>query len=163
MKLISTIGNDDNSTHYSDRPTVKVVIRKEDTILILNDGLLPGGGVEMGESNLGAIKRELIEELGISVSDIKEIGLVIQYRNFLAKKYLVYGYIVKFNEFISEPTTLEPGEQQFTYQWMKPSDAVSLLETSISRHNALYPEPKGDNEQGKLYNLTTSLAIINAL
>jgi NADH pyrophosphatase NudC (nudix superfamily) len=44
---------------------------------------VPGGGVHAGESPEAAVRRELMEELGISLQEIKQIGSysqVIEYK-----------------------------------------------------------------------------------
>ena len=70
MKQLQIIGTQDDSIAYTDRPTVKVVVRRGDEILLLNKGLLPGGGVDTGEADAQAIQRELLEEMGVNVKNI---------------------------------------------------------------------------------------------
>ena len=70
MKSIATIGKIDESIQYIDRPTVKVIIKRDDRVLLLNNGLLPGGGIDENESDDDAIVRELQEELGATVREI---------------------------------------------------------------------------------------------
>ena len=67
MKTLKIIGQIDPSISYENRPTVKIVIKHGDEVLILNRGLLPGGGINPGESDQDAINRELKEELGVAV------------------------------------------------------------------------------------------------
>ena len=57
MNVIQVIGKQNES--FAERPTVKAVIRRGGKILILNDGLLPGGGVDSGESYVQALQREV--------------------------------------------------------------------------------------------------------
>ena len=44
---------------------------------------LPGGGVEKGESIEEALKREILEEVGCAIDIVREIGVVIEYRDDL--------------------------------------------------------------------------------
>ncbi len=69
MNILATIGQVDTSIQYTDRPTVKVVIKNNSKVLVLNKGLLPGGGIDPGETDQDAITRELQEELGVTVKD----------------------------------------------------------------------------------------------
>lgn len=51
MNILTTIGDKDTTVQYTDRPTVKVVIKQDVKLLLLNEGLLPRGGIEPGESD----------------------------------------------------------------------------------------------------------------
>ncbi len=120
MNILATIGRMGPSIHYTDRPTVKVVIKNDDKLLILNKGLLPGGGIDPGESDHDAIIRELQEELGVTVKDIREIGTVVQYRNLLDKKYIINGYSAVLSTTGGLTNPQDEGEAQFTIQWARP-------------------------------------------
>lgn len=161
MNPLATIGTIDEALSYVDRPTVKVVIKKDDTILLLNDGLLPGGGVDSAESDLDAIARELQEELGATVVAIHKIGDVIQYRNFLGKRYIIKGYSAKL-ESIGGPTSpQDKGEAQFTKKWLPLDKALELVTASIELAKT---KPMDDDaNQGKLYNLMSVKAILQAI
>ena len=157
MKLLETIGERGVNIQYVDRPTVKVVITRDDDVLILQNGLLPGGGVKDGESTKDAIVRELLEELGVTVDTITEIGQVNQFRSFLGKEYEVYGYTARFIAFNTAPKPQDEGEASFTYQWMSKRAALDYVAKLIENDNA---ELVDDSIQGKRYNLMTSLALL---
>ncbi len=161
MKQLKVIGTRDESLSYEDRPTVKVVIRRGDEVLVLNKGLLPGGGVEPGETNVQAIERELREELGVSVKNIQEIGEVVQYRDFIQKKYSIYGYAAEFGAFVSDPTPKDNGEAQFQLHWMTKEAAIAYVSGSIAMVESVVM--LGDAIQGRLYNLMTSLTLVKAM
>ena len=64
------------------RVSVKAVIIKDEKLLLVKEGgdefwSLPGGGVDHGETDIQALKRELSEELGVSEDEIKTNGKVI--------------------------------------------------------------------------------------
>lgn len=160
MKQLQIIGTQDNSIAYTDRPTVKVVIWRGDEVLVLNKGLLPGGGVEPGETDTQAIERELLEELGIKVTNVREIGEVIQYRGYIQQKYIIHGYEAEFEEFVSSPTPQDAGEAQFQLHWMTREAAIQYVSESITIVESVVM--LGDAVQGRLYNLKTSLALITA-
>ena len=46
----------------------------------------PGGGVEKGETLVNAFKREILEEVGVTVDNIEEIGRVVDYYNLIYRK-----------------------------------------------------------------------------
>ncbi len=160
MKTIATIGQQDASIQYQDRPTVKVVIKKDDEILIINKGLLPGGGVEPGETNDEAIARELQEELGVTVQDIQEIGTVVQYRSLINKKYLVHGYSAVLNTTGGPTSPQDEAEAQLSVRWFTPKKALAYVEESIQ---ALQHRPMDDAtaQQSLLYNLMTTRYILS--
>jgi 8-oxo-dGTP pyrophosphatase MutT (NUDIX family) len=163
MKLLSVIGEKDEAIDYVERPTVKVVIERNDEVLILNDGLLPGGGVDYSEANERAITRELLEELGATVSNIQEIGQVIQYRTFLGREYQVYGYAAQFKDFTSPATPQDAGEAAFVYKWMPRERAIQYITESIAILENTNSQITNDTTQGAIYNRMTSLALLKAI
>lgn len=153
----------DPSIDYIDRPTVKVVVRNSDNkILIINDGLLPGGGIEAGENDSLALKRELLEELGIEATNQQEIGSVIQYRNFIKRKYTIYGYSAVYKDKVADPTPQDEREAQFTYDWYSIQDAQSLLQASIRKASDDFEKNKLSGTESKLYNLMTTRQFLDS-
>ena len=158
MDILTTIGQLDTSIQYTDRPTVKVVIRDNNKVLLLNQGLLPGGGVEPGESDHEAIARELQEELGATVKDVEIIGTVVQYRSLLSKKYVINGYTASLDTIGGPTNPQSEREAQLTSQWLSLNDAITDVSQSIEEAK-LKPMDTSDS-QGKLYNLMTTLEFL---
>jgi len=161
MNILATIGQVDTSIQYTDRPTVKVVIKNNNKVLILNKGLLPGGGIDPGESDQDAITRELQEELGVTVTDVQEIGTVVQYRNLLEKKYLINGYAAELETTGGLTDPQDEGEAQFTIQWLTIEDALAFVTESIEE--AKLKPMDDDANQGKLYNLMATRNFLGTL
>lgn len=161
VNIFATIGRVDPSIRYTDRPTVKVIIKKDNKVLILNEGMLPGGGIESGESDQDAITRELQEELGVTVKNVQEIGTIVQYRNLLDKKYLINGYIAILDTTGGLTDPQDEGEAQFTIQWLALEDALVYVSESIKE--AKLKPMDNDTNQGKLYNLMTTYEFLKAL
>lgn len=155
MNMLATIGQEDTTIQYTDRPTVKVVIKKDNKLLILNEGMLPGGGIELGESDQDAITRELQEELGVTVKDVQEIGTVVQYRNLIDRKYLINGYTAELETTGGPTNPQNEGEAQFIVEWFTLDEALAHTSGSIEE---LKRKPMDDatNQQSKLYNLMTT-------
>lgn len=161
MNILATIGQINPSIQYTDRPTVKVVIKNDDKLLILNKGLLPGGGIDPGESDHDAIIRELKEELGVTVKHTQEIGTVVQYRNLLDKKYRINGYSAELNTIGGLTSPQDEGEARFTIQWLSPKDALAYVSKSIEEAKLKLMDD--DTNQGRLYNLMTTYEFLKAL
>ncbi len=143
--------------------TVKaLILNNEDKVLIINDGLLPGGGVEENEDYLDALHRETMEELGISIGDTKELGTVVQFRDFIKRKYIVNSYTAHFLNSSGIASPQNEREAGFVYNWYNLPDAMQLLDSSISHMYEGAVELDGAN-QGKLYNLKTTREFLNML
>lgn len=161
MDILATIGQLDTAVRYTDRPTVKIVVKKDKKLLILNKGLLPGGGVDPGESDQNAATRELQEELGITVENLQEIGAVVQYRNLLNKRCLIKGFIAELETTGGLTDPQDEGEAQFTAQWLTVDKAIACVLESIGEVK-LKPM-NNDFNQGKLYNLMTTYEFLKTL
>lgn len=91
-----------------------ILIKDEKILLVkhtyLNSWFLPGGGLKSNETYEQAIRRELKEELGISVSDLKLHGI---YNNFYEGKN---DSIVVFSSFnFTEPVNIDGEIEDFGF------------------------------------------------
>jgi ADP-ribose pyrophosphatase YjhB (NUDIX family) len=99
MKKIGTI----NEHHFPREKINKLPIRKKvrgliyknkNTLICVEEDVsttkhllkLPGGSVENNESNVKAIKREILEETGYGIDNIKRIGFIENIR----KEYVIH-------------------------------------------------------------------------
>ena len=78
------IGNKEKNIEYIKRPGAYAIIinKNDDKIGIVTDGkdyFYLGGGIEKGETKLDALKREMIEESGYLIKNIKEFEEVGSY------------------------------------------------------------------------------------
>lgn len=80
-------------------PTVSAVIFNPDGKILLcksykweNKYVIPGGHIELGEKMEEALKREILEETGLNIYDIKLIGLKesIYSNTFHEKKHFIF-------------------------------------------------------------------------
>jgi 8-oxo-dGTP diphosphatase len=122
---------------YTVRPTVKaIVVDAQNNIAILKARghyLLPGGGIENGEDKIGAIKREIMEELGCVIENIKELTVSNQYRNKSMKHYEVSFFEGKVLGDKGTPTTAQEDEKdKLEIFWYDKDTVLSLLKSQIS-------------------------------
>jgi 8-oxo-dGTP diphosphatase len=121
---------------YAERPSVYGLGVKNGLIAIAQIGFgegpfvfdLPGGGVEAGEDEVGALRREFLEETGLTVDPGDLIGRAGQYwidrddpRNSLSAFYSV-GLVGE---------AIAPSEPDHALRWMAPLEALSAV-----RHEA---------------------------
>lgn len=56
---------------------------------------LPGGGIDEGENEVQAFRRECLEEIGFDVEVTNELGIIIEYRTEMNRIQTSYCYIGK--------------------------------------------------------------------
>lgn len=124
------VGEKEDNIEYIKRPgSYAIIINKDNKkIGIVTDGedyFYLGGGIEAGETELEALRRELIEEAGYSIKNIKkfeEVGSYIESKKKGYYEVIANVYIAEFDERITEPI-----EKDHTVLWVDPEEYESKM------------------------------------
>lgn len=147
MKCIKRIDHRlDRSEFYSiNRFAVRAVILKQHSIFLVklkktNEYKFPGGGVEMDESKLDALKRETKEEIGATIKEIiSELGYIDQ---LYPDKYVEgevfsmrsFYYLVNIKSEIQKQALSQAEEQLgFEPEWVNINDAIRVNQERLER------------------------------
>ena len=120
---------------YREREGARAVVFDENNNVALlhatkdNYHKLPGGGLEEGEDIYKALDREVMEEIGCKINNIKELGMVEEYRNEDSLHQISYCYIAKLDGKKGKPEfTKSETEEGFQPVWLSLDDAIKILD-----------------------------------
>ena len=78
---------------------------------------LPGGGIDEGEDTVAALHREIREETGYKITDIKELGEVVEYRYYCGMHQVSYCYTATATQFVGTQLTQKEQDGGMELQW----------------------------------------------
>lgn len=130
------IGTKIENVTYTKRSASYVIIerKEDDKVAIVTDGtwLLLGGGIEKGETELEALKREVIEEAGYSIKNIRYFDTLTAWADGVKRGPLDVTatiFIAEFDQKIAEPI-----EETHTVFWVNPEEYQDQLFHEYQRY-----------------------------
>ena len=139
MKEIKVI-NLENSTveeyeKYKIRETVRIILLDNDnkiaTVNISKEGFhqLIGGGIEEGENNKSALERESLEEAGVDIEIVSELGKVVEIKKEKKQVQNSYCYVGKVVGEKGSPNFNEEEIKQrgFKTEWLELDELIKIF------------------------------------
>lgn len=125
-------------TEWVERKAARAIISDTDANVALlfsttkNYHKLPGGGVEEGEEIIDAVRREVMEEIAWTIDDLRELGIIEEFRNKFALHQFSYCFIAKAVAAQGTPKFVELEiPEGFVTEWLPIDDAIAKLESEI--------------------------------
>ena len=127
---IPEFGTKQDGVDYIDRPGVYAVIENNDrqiaVIKTSNGYFLPGGGIDIGESDIEALRREVVEETGYQISILREIGAAVEYIDVEGEEKH-YQIRSRFYRVQLRSKVRNGVEKDHRLVWLLPEDVMKLL------------------------------------
>ena len=121
-----------NQTHQKYRLAARGIILKDKKILMIysrfyNDYTFPGGGVESGEDELIALRRECVEEAGVEIENVRPFCKILEKRELDEETFLLHEshfYLCDIKKYTQRH--LEDYEIALGYEtvWISIDDAI---------------------------------------
>jgi 8-oxo-dGTP pyrophosphatase MutT (NUDIX family) len=142
MKQLALI----NPEHVTEEESLTYHIRKAARAVIFDDKdniallhvtknshyKIPGGGIEAGEDSIIALKRECLEEAGCEITDIIELGVIVEYRRMETLKQTSYGYIAHVAGEKKQPNfTDDEKADGFKLVWLPFTQALEVFTNAL--------------------------------
>lgn len=135
MKLISEIQLEEfeDKSNVRLREAVRAIVLKNGEMAILyvsnkNYHKLPGGGIEQGEDLQEALDREIMEEVGTTIENIREVGKIVEYRKQHNLQQISYCFIADVKDDKGKQNfTNEEKEEGFELKWVSVEEALRLM------------------------------------
>lgn len=151
MKQLSMINpeevTDEEALSYTVREAARAIIFDDkDNVALLHvtknsHYKIPGGGIEAGEDSLTALKRECLEEAGCEITDIIELGTIVEYRRMEVLKQISYGYIAR--------VAGEKKQPDFTDE--EKADGFKLIWLPFTHALEVFTQAKPMTDEARLY------------
>ncbi len=118
------------------------IVRKGDKIAIfykanMNEYKLPGGGLDTGEDAEDGFKREVMEETGCEIANIKQVGIAEEFKTkteFYQKSYVFVADVVKDTKTLN--ITEKEKAEGAVLVWLSLDAAIEKIKNSFENLKA---------------------------
>lgn len=146
MKLIKEIYEKDlqldqikkQDIRYKLRKAARALIFKENKIAVLNAAKLhlhklPGGGIERTESVIEGLHREILEETGCKITQIRELGITVEYRDAIEMLQISYTFTGNVQDNVVTPNfTQKELNEGFQLVWLTVAETIDVMKKEDS-------------------------------
>ena len=94
----------------------------------------PGGGVKRDETPEAAARREIKEEVGIDLAEVKKLG------EFLSTRYFKYDTVYCFFSRVSKPDFSVDNGEVIEARWFDPNNFPENLSFAVPKIIVMYQE-----------------------
>lgn len=119
-----------------------IIINSEGKIAIFNkraknEFKLPGGGVEPGENKIEAFKREVMEEAGCEIHNIRFLGTIKEIQNSDNYRQLSFVFVANVLKDLGKLSLTEKErDEAATLIWLEPKEALEKMEQCLGELKA---------------------------
>ena len=123
---------------------------------------LPGGGIEQGEQPDVAFAREVAEEVGCTVKNVKPLGYTVEEKGQTNFTQTSYVFVAELDKVLSAPNFTEKEiNEGAQFIWVTPKQALKLVSESL--HNLQdSPVDKYENVYGTSFMVVRDTYILDA-
>jgi 8-oxo-dGTP pyrophosphatase MutT (NUDIX family) len=82
---------------------------------------LPGGNIFYGELHIDGLRREILEETGLEVEELRVVHLITQYDKTIPMYYIVTGFLTK-----AKNADVRVSHEHSAFQWVTRDDFLKM-------------------------------------